>query len=141
MLVRWSFLPVPSAILIALLVAGPLGADDFAANELNRPLYLSGLDQLLAVIALGVWAGRLGGHAPLVLPAAFVLGAGFGLALAAEGLPLLVFVRPIVWASTATLIFLAATATGATASRVHISEAAWLVGLFGVYHGHDLGAA
>ncbi|WP_176559474.1 HupE/UreJ family protein [Rubellimicrobium roseum] len=93
-----------------------------------------GLAHLLATVGVSVWATRLGGHAPLVLPAAFLLAMSMGLVLAVEEVPLLLFVEPMVWASGLALVYAAALAV-----RLSMTEIIGLVVLFGLYHGHALG--
>ena len=46
---------------------------------------LTGLDHLLAMLTLGLWAGRAGGHARWIWPATFVAVAGFGALFAQAG--------------------------------------------------------
>ena len=57
------------------------------AGGLAHPL--SGLDHLLAMVAIGLWAAQQGGRALWAIPAAFVgaMGVGGGLALAGLVLP------------------------------------------------------
>jgi len=57
------------------------------ASGLAHPL--SGLDHLLAMVAIGLWAAQQGGRALWAIPAAFVgaMGVGGGLALSGVSLP------------------------------------------------------
>lgn len=55
-----------------------LHADGFVAGALHP---LTGLDHLLAMVAVGLWAANLGGRARLLVPAAFVATMAIGAAL------------------------------------------------------------
>lgn len=132
---KWSLLLVPSTLLVVLLATGLLGTEPTSAQPTGLSLPFLGIDHLLAATALGVWAGRLGGEAPVLLPAAFVLGAALGLAMAWEGVSVLVLVRPMVWASVAAL-----TLAAIQPARLELGEAGCLAGLFGLFHGHAIGA-
>lgn len=85
-----------SARLFALATLGCLAAPAFAHtghhavtgffSGLTHPL--TGLDHLLAMIAVGLWAAQQGGRALWAVPAAFVGAMALGGALALGGLPL-----------------------------------------------------
>ena len=94
----------------------------------------SGLDHMLALLAVGLWAGLTGGRALWVWPAAFVSAmlAGGVLAMAGASLPL---VEPGMLASLVVLGLLVL-----TAARPPIAVGAALVALFAVLHGHAHGA-
>ena len=100
---------------------------------------LSGLDHLLAMVAVGLWAAMTGGRAVWLVPAAFVgtMILGFGLALGGAPLP---FVEPAILASVVVLGLLIASAV-----NVPVAAGAILVGVFALFHGHahggELGAA
>lgn len=72
----------------ATLVAGPAlahpghPADGFAAGMLHP---LTGLDHLLAMIAVGLWAGRVGGKAQWLWPATFMASMAAGYAVGIYG--------------------------------------------------------
>jgi urease accessory protein len=95
---------------------------------------VTGLDHLLAMLAVGLWAGRLGGRMRWGLPLAFVgaMLAGCGLAMAGLGLPL---VEPGIAASVLVLGL-------ALAAAVKVPAGAGLaaVAVFAVFHGHAHGA-
>ena len=94
----------------------------------------TGLDHMLAMVAVGLWAGLNGGRALWVWPAAFVsvmLGGG---ALAMSGVPM-PLVEPGVLASVIGLGLLVL-----LAARLPVAVGAVLVGLFAVLHGHAHGA-
>src|SRR4051794_4772947 len=59
---------------------------------------LSGLDHILVMVAVGLWAAQMGGRSILVVPAAFVVTMALGFALALSGLHL-PFVEPAILAS------------------------------------------
>jgi len=94
----------------------------------------SGLDHMLALLAVGLWAGLTGGRALWAWPAAFVSAmlAGGVLAIAGASVPL---VEPGMLASLVVLGLLVL-----TAARLPIALGAALVALFAVLHGHAHGA-
>jgi len=94
----------------------------------------TGLDHLLALLAVGLWAGLIGGRALWAWPAAFVSAmlAGGVLGIAGAQLPL---VEPGMLASLVVLGLLVL-----TAARLPIALGAALVALFAVLHGHAHGA-
>ena len=122
----------------AALVAEPAAAHTFGAEGagfatgFGHPLL--GLDHLLAMVAVGLWAAQLGGRALWQVPAAFAvtLATGAGLALAGVALPA---VEPGILASLMVLGLLVAFAV-----RLPSGGAMALVTLFAVWHGHAHGA-
>lgn len=92
-----------------------------------------GMDHLVAMIAVGLWAGLAGGRARLALPASFLAGmfAGGGLGMAGVALPM---VEGGILASVVVLGAL----TCATA-RVPVVLGATMVAVFGLLHGHAHG--
>ena len=114
----------------------PAGHGSFAAG-FTHPLF--GLDHILAMVAVGLWAAMLGGRAIWLVPGAFVgaMALGFGSALGGMSLP---FVEPAILASVVTLGLLVAMA-------VHVPAAvcAAIVGAFALFHGYahggEIGAA
>lgn len=100
---------------------------------------LSGLDHILVMIAVGLWAAQIGGRALWVVPSAFVGTMAFGFALAMAGVHL-PFVEPAILASVVTLGLLVAMAV-----RMEIVACAAVVGVFALFHGYahggELGAA
>lgn len=95
---------------------------------------LGGPDHLLAMVAVGLLAAQLGGRAMGLVPAAFVLAAagGFALATAGASLPL---VEVAIGLSVVVL-------GAAVAFRIGMPAAAAmaLVGGFAVFHGHAHGS-
>lgn len=104
---------------------------------LSHPLF--GLDHILVMVAVGLWAAQIGGRALWAVPAAFVtmMAIGFGLAVAGVSLP---FVEPVILASVVALGLLVAMAV-----RLDTSASAAIVAVFALFHGHahggELGAA
>jgi len=100
---------------------------------------LSGLDHILVMIAVGLWAAQIGGRALWVVPAAFVGTMAFGFALAIIGVHL-PFVEPAILASVVALGLLVAMAV-----RMETAACAAVVGIFALFHGYahggELGAA
>lgn len=100
---------------------------------------LTGLDHIVVMLLVGIWAATFKGTARFAIPAAFVVMmlAGFGLAMAGVSLP---FVEPTIVASLVAVGLLIALAV-----RVPAAAAAAIVGVFAVFHGHahgsELGAA
>jgi urease accessory protein len=102
----------------------------FAAGFLHP---LMGLDHMLAMLGVGVWAAQLGKRATWLVPAAFVavMIAGAGLALAGAPLPMVE-----VGIAGSVLMIGALIAFGA---RMPVGLAMGLVGLFALFHGHAHG--
>lgn len=116
---------------------GPAGHSHGVLSGLAHPV--SGMDHLLAMLIVGLWAQRLGGRAVVAVPAAFVacLIAGFLLGLAQIGLPA---VEPMILASVMVLGLMVALAL-----RPGYRAGIAIVGLFALFHGHahatELGSA
>ena len=128
----------PCAALAALVIAGPaqahVGLGD--AHDLSHGFAhpLGGLDHVLAMVAVGLFAAHLGGRAFWLVPAAFMtmMAAGAGLGMAGLDLPLV-----------ETGIALSVMVLGlAVALRWTLPTglAMALVGVFAVFHGHAHGA-
>jgi urease accessory protein len=100
---------------------------------------LSGLDHILVMVTVGLWAAQIGGRALWVIPAAFVGTMAFGFALAMAGVHL-PFVEPAILASVVALGLLVAMAV-----RMETVACAAVVGVFALFHGYahggELGAA
>jgi len=103
----------------------------------SHPLF--GVDHILAMVAVGLWAALLGGRAIWLVPAAFVgtMAAGFVAAIWGAPLPL---VEPVILASVVVIGLLAAMAL-----KVPTWAGMLMVGFFAFFHGHahggELGAA
>ena len=100
-------------------------------SGLNHPF--AGLDHILAMVSVGLWAAMSGGKAKFVVPAAFVatMLAGFGLAIAGVTLP---FIEPGIVASVVGLGLLVALAV-----RLPVSASAAIVSVFALFHGNAHG--
>jgi urease accessory protein len=83
---------------------------------------LTGLDHMLAMIAVGLWAAQLGGRAYWSVPLAFVSMMVLGAVVATAGLPL-----PAVESGIA------------FSARLPIMLGMVLVGVFALFHGHAHG--
>lgn len=100
---------------------------------------LSGLDHMLVMVAVGLWAAQVGGRAVWAVPSAFVgtMALGFALAMTGVHLP---FVEPAILASIVALGLLVAMTV-----RLEAMACAAVVGVFAVFHGYahgdELGAA
>ena len=94
---------------------------------------LLGLDHLLAMVAVGLWAAQIGGRALWLIPAAFVsvMAAGGAMAVAGIDLPL---VEAGILGSVLVLGLLVA-----LAPRLPFWAPAAIVGLFAIFHGHAHG--
>jgi urease accessory protein len=95
---------------------------------------LSGLDHLLAMVAVGLWAAQLGGRARWLVPAAFVGVMALGGALGSTGLTV-PGVEQGIAASVLVLGLLVA-----AAARPPVAAGMALAGGFAVFHGVAHGA-
>jgi urease accessory protein len=116
---------------IAFAHPGPDHTHGFGAGFLHP---VSGIDHVLAMVAVGLFAATLGGRALLLVPASFVgmMALGGALGMSGFGLP---FVEAGIGASVVVLGL-------AVAFRWTLSAsfAMALVGVFAVFHGHAHGA-
>ena len=92
-----------------------------------------GLDHLLAMFAVGIWAGQLGGRAVWLIPLTFVSVMAVAATLASFGL-LLPLMEPAIACSVLVLGLLIAGSV-----RLPTSVGALLVSLFAVFHGYAHG--
>jgi urease accessory protein len=92
-----------------------------------------GLDHLLAMVAVGLWAVQLGGRHLLVVPAAFVSAMAIGASVGAMGVAL-----PQVESMVAVSV-LALGALVALSTRAAGYWAVLMVAAFGLFHGHAHG--
>jgi urease accessory protein len=128
-------LTLPLAASLALVssaaLAHPAHGDGFVGG-LAHPF--TGLDHLLAMVAVGLWACQLGRRAMLLLPLLFPAVMAIGAVIGGHGMTL-------PWMEAAILssvpILGAAVALG---WRVTIPASAALVGAFAVFHGYAHGA-
>jgi urease accessory protein len=95
---------------------------------------LGGLDHILAMVAVGLFAARLGGRALWLVPASFVV------TMAAAGVAGMAgFALPYVEAGIALSILVLGAAI-ALETTMPVAAAMGLVALFAVFHGHAHGA-
>jgi urease accessory protein len=94
---------------------------------------ISGLDHVLAMVAVGLWGAQLGVPALWLLPVTFPLVMAIGGALGIAGVPM-----PAVEVGIALSAF-ALGAMVATAARPRLAVAAVLVGIFAIFHGYAHG--
>src|SRR6476646_5666027 len=95
---------------------------------------LGGLDHILAMVTVGIFAWQLGGRALWLVPAAFVAAMAAGGALAMTGVPV-----PMVETGIAASVIVLG-AIVALGIKAPLAIAVGLVGLFAIFHGHAHGA-
>lgn len=95
---------------------------------------ISGLDHILAMVMVGVFAWQLGGRALWLVPSTFVLVMALGGALGVAGIEL-----PFVEIGIALSVIVLG-AVVASSIKAPVATAMGLVGLFAVFHGHAHGA-
>ncbi len=103
----------------------------------THPLF--GLDHVLAMVAVGLWAASMGGKALWAVPVAFVATMAIGFAAANAGMPL-PFVEPVILASVIFIGIMVALAL--PLPTIAVSAAVAFFALFhGNAHGGELGEA
>lgn len=95
---------------------------------------LGGLDHMLAMAAVGIWASQAGGRALWALPAAFVSMMTLGSVLGMAGVTA-PFIEEGILLSVLVLGLLIA-----AAARLQIAASIVITGLFAAFHGHAHGA-
>nr|WP_315393008.1 HupE/UreJ family protein [uncultured Duganella sp.] len=127
-----------SKLILALLALTHVGAAlahpghaDGALAGLMHPL--TGIDHILAMLAVGLWGAQLGGRARWLLPASFVAFLAVGGALGVGGAAL-----PMVEAGIVTSVLLLGLLIG-FAVKLESVPAALIVGAFAVFHGYAHG--
>ena len=101
------------------------------AGGLAHPL--TGVDHILAMLAIGLWAAQLGGRAIWLIPTAFVSLMALGGVLGFNGVPI-PFVESGIAASVLVLGLMIATAV-----KLPLKAGVPLVALFALFHGHAHG--
>jgi len=134
-------LAVTAALLLAATMPASAHLDPGAHGSFmagfSHPFF--GIDHILVMVAVGLWAATLGGRALWLVPAAFVgaMIAGFAAALLGAPLP---FVEPVILAS---VVFIGLVV--ALAFRLPVAGVMGVVAFFAFFHGHahggELGAA
>ncbi|HUW29567.1 MAG TPA: HupE/UreJ family protein [Sulfuriferula sp.] len=94
----------------------------------------TGIDHLLAMLAVGMWAAQQGGRAQWSIPLAFVAMMTLGGILALTGVHL-----PMVETGIATSVLVLGLLVTFCA-RLPLAAGATLVGIFALFHGHAHGA-
>lgn len=94
----------------------------------------SGLDHLLAMVAVGLWAASLGGAARWLVPASFVAVMALGAVAGTQGLAL-----PAVETGIAASV-MALGVLVALSVRIPAAAAVAVVAVFAVFHGHAHGS-
>ncbi len=95
---------------------------------------INGLDHILAMVAVGLWAAQIGGRALWAVPATFVGVMALGGILGVAGFTV-PFVEPGIVGSVLILGLLIAFAV-----RLPLAASLPLVGLFSIFHGYAHGA-
>ncbi len=130
---KMSAVLVAAALLPALAQAHPWpGHSHSFTGGLSHPL--NGLDHILAMVAVGLWAAQLGGRALWLVPASFVTLMSVGGVLGMAGLAL---------PGVETGILVSVLALGlliAAAARLPLAASMAVVGVFALFHGHAHGA-
>lgn len=129
---------VPALTSLAILVGSPAIA--FAhpmpgsglAGGLVHPL--AGADHLLAMLAIGIWAGQHGGRMQLALPGAFLAALVAGFAMAHSPV-----VLPLVESGIALSVLLLGTVI-CIGTRLPAAVALTLTAVFALFHGYAHGA-
>jgi urease accessory protein len=102
------------------------------AAGFSHPLY--GVDHILAMVAVGVWAAMIGGRAVWAVPATFVSLMAAGFAASFIGVPL-PFVEPAILASIVAFGLLIA-----LAAPIPVELVLTVTGFFAVFHGYAHGS-
>ncbi len=102
----------------------------FSAGVLHP---LTGVDHIIAMIAVGLWAAQMGGRATLLLPAAFVGFMSLGALAGRVGMHL-----PYIEAGVAASVLVLGLMIAASL-RLPTGVAATCIGLFAICHGHAHG--
>ena len=130
-----KFTLLVSALTLALAYSGSAlahpGHAEGAMAGLMHPL--TGIDHILAMLAVGLWGAQLGGRAQWLLPSSFVAFLAGGAALGMSGPAL-----PMAQAGIVTSVLLLGLAIG-FAFKLHTSAAALAVGVFALFHGYAHG--
>ncbi|MDP2803757.1 MAG: HupE/UreJ family protein [Phreatobacter sp.] len=128
-------LVLPAAALLAMVSAAEAhtGAGHTHAFTSGFAHPFGGMDHLLAMVAIGLWAGLAGGRALWLWPASFVVAMVVGGALGMAGVPMPLVEQGIV--ASVVVIGLAA----ALALSPNIAVGCALAALAGLFHGHAHG--
>lgn len=126
-----------AAVLAALFLAGTAQAHTIGAHGAGFAAGMAhpfiGLDHLLAMVAVGLWAAQLGGRAIWRMPLAFMAMMALGSIFAFVGLLL-----PAVEAGIAVSVLVLGLLI-AVVARFPLAASMLLVGAFALFHGHAHG--
>ncbi len=126
-----------TAAFTTLFLAGAAQAHTFGAHGAGFGAGLAhpflGLDHLLAMLAVGVWAAQLGGKALWRVPLTFMAMMALGSAVALAGVAL-----PAVETGIASSVLVLGLLI-AVSARVPLAASMLLVGTFALFHGHAHG--
>jgi len=128
---EWSMLALMFVLVARLEAHVQSGQAAGFFTGLKHPI--SGLDHVLAMIAVGLWGAQLGSPAVWMLPVAFPMMMAFGGFMGLVGLPL-----PGVEIGIALSAVLLGTVV-ARESRPSLAVAVLLVAFFAIFHGHAHG--
>lgn len=106
-------------------------ADGGWAEGLSHPF--SGVDHVLAMVGVGIWAAQIGGPGVFLLPVAFLAAVAWGGVVGGSGLPV-----PGVETGTAASVAALGLAI-ALAAKPPLPASLSMVGLFALFHGHAHG--
>jgi urease accessory protein len=128
-----ALLIISSALLApaTVLAHNPAGVAGGFASGFMHPL--TGIDHILAMVAVGIWGAQLGAPAIWALPVAFPLVMSVGGAMGVRGVPLMGVEIGI--AASALLLGLMIFSE----ARPPLVAAALLVGFFAIFHGYAHG--
>jgi len=128
-----ALLIISSALLApaTVLAHNPAGVAGVFASGFMHPL--TGIDHILAMVAVGIWGAQLGAPAIWALPVAFPLVMSVGGAMGVRGVPLMGVEIGI--AASALLLGLMIFSE----ARPPLVAAALLVGFFAIFHGYAHG--
>jgi urease accessory protein len=130
--IRWSLLPLALAYGVIAQAHIQPGEGGGFASGLQHPV--SGLDHVVAMVAVGIWGAQLGQPALWVLPVTFPIVMAIGGALGLVGVPL-PGVEVGIAASAITL-----GAMILAAARPPLALCGLLVAIFAIFHGYAHGA-
>lgn len=130
---------VPQMVLAALLLIPSLAMAHSGAGGLNGFLSgflhpVSGLDHVVAMVAVGIWGAQLGAPALWVLPVTFPVVMAFGGVLGVYGVPLPAIEYGIAGSGIVLGLLIV------FAVRLPLSLAGIVVAIFAIFHGYAHGA-
>ncbi len=123
----WGAVSALAVLPTAAMAHTGVGATSGLVAGISHPL--GGLDHLMAMLAVGLWAGQAGGRSQWLIPAAFLVAMMVGGAVAMGGVAL-PFVEQGILASVIVAGFLVAAAV-----RMPLAISAVVAGSFALFHG------